>query len=82
LSPPALAHDAHSAAGRHEKETAGPATVGMNGTLSTREVCAPHSSTNGLQPSASSVAVVAAFGLVRAVVKSRRSRTTHTWTNI
>jgi hypothetical protein len=53
--PPALASDAHSAAGRHERKTAGPATVGMNGTLSTPEVCARPASTNGLRRSASLV---------------------------
>jgi hypothetical protein len=44
------------AAGRPARTTVGLATAGMNGTLSTREVCAPPASTSGLQPSASSVA--------------------------
>jgi hypothetical protein len=53
---PALASDAHFAAGRPARKTAGPATVGTNGTRSTRAGCARHAFTNGLQPNASSVA--------------------------
>jgi hypothetical protein len=55
LSPPALAYDAHSAAGRPAGMTAGLAPVGTNGTPSTLEGYAPPASINGLRRNASRV---------------------------
>jgi hypothetical protein len=52
---PALASAARYAAGRPAKTTAGLALVGMNGTLSIREECAPLAFINGLRRSVSSV---------------------------
>ena len=56
LSPPALAYDAHSAAGRPARMTYGLVAVAMRGTRSTPGESARRASVNGLRPSASSVA--------------------------
>ena len=60
--------DVRSAVGRHARTTAGLVPAAISGTRSTREEYAQRAFTNGLQPSASSVAVVAALGLVCAVI--------------
>ena len=52
---PALAYDAHYAVGRPARTTAGPVPAAMSGTRSTREDCAQHASTSGIQPSVSLV---------------------------
>jgi hypothetical protein len=60
---PVHASAARSAAGHPERKTSGLAPAGTNGTHSIRVSALP-ASPSGLQPSASSVAVVAAFGVV------------------